>query len=447
MSKVSIPKGTRDFLPDEVIKREFIFDTCRRIFKLHGFSPVETPAIEKIETLTGKYGDEGDQLLFKIAQRGEKLNQALDAISNAETRNLNQLTDMALRYDLTVPFARFVVQHQNDIVFPFKRYQIQNVWRADKPQKGRYREFYQCDVDIIGSKSLMNEASLISIMIDVFNALRLKDVTIKINHRKVLEGIAEVIGKPEAFQDITIAIDKIDKIGIESCLNILGQSGFNSLELEKLKAFLTLEGDVIMILDSLKRMLQDSVVGMEGVSDLIELFTMVKKHDGIKLDLSLARGLNYYTGCIFEVVAEDFPSSITGGGRYDDLTGIFGLRDMSGVGVSFGADRIYDLMLHRQCFQKSMTSKPKILFINLGQDEVGKCMEYATELREYGISVDIFPDNSKFAKQMKYADKSGIKYVGIVGQNELDAGVISLKDLNTGDQSNHTIDELILKLK
>ena len=438
MAKLNTPKGTRDFLPEQVARRNYIFQTVKDVFDTFGFSPIETPAMELKETLMGKYGEEGDRLIFKILARGDKLKKALSNDSEA------QLSEEALRYDLTVPFARFVVQHQNDLSFPFKRYQIQPVWRADRPQKGRYREFYQCDVDMIGSDSLLNEVELIQLVSEVFTKLKLPEATIKLNNRKILEGIAQVIGEPEKLIDITVALDKLDKIGREKVEAELRKKGLSDDSISQLGVLFENSS-----LESVSGFLSDSEVGQKGVEELNFIFDYAKEL-GLKnceFDPTLARGLNYYTGAIFEVVHPDFPSSICGGGRYDDLTGIFGLKNVSGVGVSFGADRIYDLMLDKELFPVQVSETTKLMFVNFGETEAKQCVKWAYALRLEGINTEVYPDSAKMKKQMKYANDKNIPFVALVGDKEIESGLLTVKDMNKGDQWEVSISDLIKKLK
>ncbi len=438
MAKLNTPKGTRDFLPEQVARRNYIFQTVKDVFDTFGFSPIETPAMELKETLMGKYGEEGDRLIFKILARGDKLKKALSNDSEA------QLSEEALRYDLTVPFARFVVQHQNDLSFPFKRYQIQPVWRADRPQKGRYREFYQCDVDMIGSDSLLNEVELIQLVSEVFTKLKLPEATIKLNNRKILEGIAQVIGEPEKLIGITVALDKLDKIGREKVEAELRKKGLSDDSISQLGVLFENSS-----LESVSGFLSDSEVGQKGVEELNFIFDYAKEL-GLKnceFDPTLARGLNYYTGAIFEVVHPDFPSSICGGGRYDDLTGIFGLKNVSGVGVSFGADRIYDLMLDKELFPVQVSETTKLMFVNFGETEAKQCVKWAYALRLEGINTEVYPDLAKMKKQMKYANDKNIPFVALVGDREIESGLLTVKDMIKGDQWEVSISDLIKKLK
>ncbi|MBQ1219412.1 MAG: histidine--tRNA ligase [Bacteroidales bacterium] len=435
--KPSIPKGTRDFGPAEMAGRNYIFDTIRAVFKKYGFNPLETPSMENLSTLLGKYGDEGDKLLFKILNSGD----AFAKVDAAELSNSNALSvkvcEKGLRYDLTVPFARYVVQHQNELVFPFKRYQIQPVWRADRPQKGRYREFYQCDVDVIGSKSLINELELVQIVDEVFGKFGI-NVCIKINNRKVLQGLAEVIGFPDKLVDITVAIDKIDKIGLDAVKAELLERGIDEKGIAIIEPVLLLQGTTAEKLSTMREILASSEAGIKGVDELEELFGYINAagiSQEVEIDLSLARGLNYYTGAIFEVKAKDFAiGSICGGGRYDDLTGIFGLPNMSGVGISFGADRIYDVLMGLDKFPKDAIIGTQILFSNMGAAEVAYSLPIVAELRKQGYNCEIYPDNSKLKKQFDYATKKNIPYFAIVGGEEIEKNVVNIKNLETGEQ-------------
>lgn len=448
----SIPKGTRDYSPEIMVKRNYIFDTIKSVFKLYGYMPLETPAMENLSTLMGKYGEEGDKLLFKILNSGD----FLSGITEGELQEKNSLkltnkiSEKGLRYDLTVPFARFVVQHQNELSFPFKRYQIQPVWRADRPQKGRYREFYQCDVDVVGSDSLLNEVELIQIVNEVYHRLKI-NVRLLINNRKVLAGIAETIGYPDKLTDITVAIDKMDKIGLENVNAELRDKGITEEAIGKLQPILNLSGSNQEKLEQLRNVLKGSETGLKGVEELTTVFKYIQALNistEIKLDLTLARGLSYYTGAIFEVKALDAEiGSITGGGRYDDLTGIFGLKNMSGVGISFGADRIFDVMNQLDLFPKDANTTTQVLFVNFGSQEELYCLPILKTLRANGINAEIYPDASKMKKQMTYADKKGIPYVALVGENEMKSGIVSLKNMTSGEQENLTAEELIQKLK
>jgi histidyl-tRNA synthetase len=452
MQKPSIPKGTRDFGPDEMVKRNYIFNSIQHVFGLYGYSPIETPAMENLSTLLGKYGEEGDKLLFKILNSGDFLAKT-DA---EEWNNLNantlstRICEKGLRYDLTVPFARFVVQHRNELTFPFKRYQIQPVWRADKPQKGRYREFFQCDVDVIGSNSLLNEVELIRIIDDVFNRLKI-NITIKINNRKILSGIAQVIGEGNKITDITVAIDKLEKIGKEGVNRELKERGVSDKAIEQLQPFMEIHGNNREILKKLETLLKGSDTGIKGVIELQIIFDYLDEmelNSEIQLDLNLARGLNYYTGAILEVKSKDVQiGSICGGGRYDDLTGIFGLPDVSGVGVSFGADRIFDVMNQLQLFPENLLAATKVFFVNFGEKEEKYCLNLITSLRNAGISAELYPEAAKLKKQMTYANNRGIKYVVIAGEDEIKENVVTVKNMLTGDQVKMKPDELSEMIK
>ena len=444
--KPSIPKGTRDFSPEEMMRRTYIFDTIKSVFRLFGYAPLETPSMENLSTLLGKYGEEGDKLLFKILNSGDYGAK----LSDEELRQASKICEKGLRYDLTVPFARYVVQHQNEIVFPFKRYQIQPVWRADRPQKGRYREFYQCDVDVIGSKSLLSEVELVDIVARVFSKLGIS-VTLKMNNRKILFGIAESIGHADKMIDITVAIDKLDKIGLDNVKNELRERGIDDEAIAKLQPILELSGTNEEKLIKLSEVIGSSETGMVGIEEMRTIFGNVDKL-GIaltpELDLSLARGLNYYTGAIFEVKANDFQiGSISGGGRYDDLTGIFGMSGMSGVGISFGADRIYDVMLGLNLFPEELACSTKVLFVNLGAAEEEASMRLLSELRNNEISAEIYPESAKMKKQMEYANRRGIPYVVIIGSNELAQGIATVKNMRTGEQSEVAFAELVSALQ
>ena len=455
VQKPSIPKGTRDFSPAEMACRNYIFDTVKSIFKKYGYAPLETPAMENLTTLLGKYGDEGDKLLFKILNSGEAF-AGVDAEELSHSNALSlKVCEKGLRYDLTVPFARYVVQHQNEITFPFKRFQIQPVWRADRPQKGRYREFYQCDVDVIGSQSQINELELVQIADEVFRKLDI-NVCIKINNRKVLQGLAEIIGHPDKLVDITVAIDKIDKIGLQAVKEELAERGIDSDGIAILEPILQMQGTNREKLAAIRTVLSGSSttsgcstaseVGLRGVDELEELFNYIESasiKQKVEIDLSLARGLNYYTGAIFEVKALDFQiGSICGGGRYDNLTGIFGLPNISGVGISFGADRIYDVLKGLDKFPKDAIEGTKLLFSNMGSAETAYALPIAAQLRSQGISCEIYPDNTKLKKQFDYATKKGIRYFAIIGEDEIKAGEVTLKDLTTGTQQRVPKEEL-----
>ena len=416
--KPTIPKGTRDFSPAEMMRRQYIFDTIKGVFRTYGFAPLETPAMENLSTLLGKYGDEGDKLLFKILNSGDYA----VGLTDDEVRRFSKISEKGLRYDLTVPFARYVVQHQNELSFPFKRYQIQPVWRADRPQKGRYREFYQCDVDVIGTRSLLCEVELIEIVERVFRALGIR-VVLKMNNRKILCGIAEAIGYADKMMDITVAIDKLDKIGLDNVKAELLERGLTQEAIDRLQPILELTGSNMQKLDKLSTLLAGSEVGMLGIEEMRTLFGYLDRERidlPVELDLSLARGLNYYTGAIFEVKALDFAiGSICGGGRYDDLTGIFGLKGLSGVGISFGADRIYDVMCALELFPASVNCSTQVLFVNLGSDEETAVLPMLRDLRDAGVAAEIYPESGKMKKQMEYANRRAIPYVVIVGSEEL----------------------------
>lgn len=450
-SETSIPKGTRDFGPVEMIRRNFIFDNIRSVFTLFGYLPIETPAMENLSTLLGKYGDEGDRLLFRILNSGDFLSKAdLSDTSQSYTALSSQICEKGLRYDLTVPFARYVVQHRNEISFPFRRFQIQPVWRADRPQKGRYREFYQCDVDVIGSDSLYNEYELIKIIDTIFERLGVRCM-IKINNRKILSGIAEIIGEEKRITDITVAIDKIEKIGIEAVNNELREKGIAAESISKLQPILFLKGDSHEKLSALEQLLAGSETGKKGIEEMKVLFSYLDNDNFssvIELDLTLARGLNYYTGAIIEVKSSEVSiGSICGGGRYDDLTGIFGMPGVSGVGVSFGADRIYDVMNSLNLFPGHTESESRIMLVNFGGEEESYSISLLNLLRENGISAELYPDSAKMKKQMSYANSRGIQYVGIAGDDERSKGVLTLKNMITGDQETVTPEQLCEKLR
>lgn len=448
MAKYTNLKGTRDFLPVEMLRRNYLFDTISEVFRTYGFSPIETPAMESLSTLMGKYGEEGDKLLFKILNSGD----FLDGVTSSEDYKAmtRQISEKGLRYDLTVPFARFVVQHRNDITFPFKRYQIQPVWRADRPQKGRYREFFQCDVDIIGSDSLLNEVELVQIVDKVFGKLNIS-VTLKLNNRKILAGIAEYMGHPDKLTDITVAIDKLDKIGFEKVSEELLSKGFVQSDVEKLKPILFLEGSTDEKLTFFRNIFSGNEIGEKGAEELTAIFTLlsnIKLKIKVEFDSTLARGLSYYTGTIFEVKANDTPmGSICGGGRYDDLTGIFGVPGLSGVGISFGADRIYDVLLALDKFPEDLQSVSKVMIVNFGEKELPYCMKCAELLRNAGIATEIYPDDSKMKKQMGYADAKKIPFVIFIGENEIQNETVSLKDMISGEQQTVALSELVNKVK
>jgi len=439
--KPAIPKGTRDFLPSDVYKRTYIFDTIKQVFKLYGFAPIETPSFELSGTLLGKYGEEGDRLIFRILNSGEKMKKAdVEALQNDNLpRFANSLSEKALRYDLTVPFARFVVQHQNELSFPFKRYQIQPVWRADRPQHGRYQEFYQCDADVVGSDSLLYEIELVQIFDAVLTILNLPGFTIKINNRKLLTGIAEVSGEVDRIVDITVAIDKLDKIGEEGVLEELKSKGISESAIERIQPLFQLKGTNQEKLNLMRTFLSASEIGLKGIEELEFVLNLIQKigleRGEVEFDVTLARGLNYYTGAIFEVKAHDVKmGSICGGGRYDDLTGLFGLKGLSGVGISFGADRIYDVLNELDLFPKEVNSGLTVLFVNFGEKEVEKCLELANDLRKKGIDCEIYPSASKLQKQMKYANDRGVKFTVLLGENELNNETLVLKNMDLGEQ-------------
>ncbi|MGN1212364.1 MAG: histidine--tRNA ligase [Candidatus Cryptobacteroides sp.] len=458
--KPSIPKGTRDFGPAEMAGRNYIFDTIRSVFRTYGYAPIETPSMENLSTLLGKYGEEGDKLLFRILNSGDAFSgidfqqysiEGEEGRYNSKALSL-KVCEKGLRYDLTVPFARFVVQHQNEISFPFKRFQIQPVWRADRPQKGRYREFYQCDVDVIGSKSLLNELELVQIVDRVFTLLDVR-VCVKINNRKVLTGLAEICGFPDKVVDITVAIDKIDKIGLEAVEAEMKEKGLSDAAVAVIEPVLTLSGTTQEKLSAMKALLGGgsasgivSQTGLKGIEELEELFSLIAAADiahEVEIDLSLARGLNYYTGAIFEVKAKDFPiGSICGGGRYDNLTGIFGLPDMSGVGISFGADRIYDVLKGLDKFPSEVRSTTKLLFANMGDEELRYLIPVVKTLREAGVSCEIYPEASKLKKQFDYADRKCIPFLSITGADEAASGTINIKNLGTGEQKSFAKDDI-----
>ena len=450
--KPSIPKGTRDFSPVEMAKRNYIFDTIREVYALYGFQQIETPAMETLQTLMGKYGEEGDKLLFKVLNSGDYLNKVSDEeLCERNTLKLAaRLCEKGLRYDLTVPFARYVVMHRDELQLPFKRYQIQPVWRADRPQKGRYREFYQCDADVVGSDSLMNEVELMQIVDTVFTRFGVR-VLIKINNRKILTGIAEVIGEADKIVDITVAIDKLDKIGIDNVNQELREDGISEEAIEKLQPIINLTGTNAEKLQVIADVLASSETGLKGVEEtkfILDTLEKVGLNNEIELDLTLARGLNYYTGAIFEVKALDTPmGSITGGGRYDNLTGIFGMPGISGVGISFGADRIFDVLNTLDLYPKEAVCSTQLLFVNFGEKETEYCLPVVAKARQNGIRTEIYPDSAKMKKQMSYANAKGISFVAIAGENEIAEGQFTLKNMITGEQNLVTPDELVETLK
>lgn len=446
--KPSIPKGTRDFGPEEMAKRNYIFNTIKDVYALYGFEQIETPAMETLQTLMGKYGEEGDKLLFKILNSGDYLNKISDEELN-ERNSLHlasKLCEKGLRYDLTVPFARYVVMHRDELQLPFKRYQIQPVWRADRPQKGRYREFYQCDADVVGSDSLLNEVELMQIVDTVFTKFGIR-IQIKINNRKILSGIAEVLDEADKIVDITVAIDKLEKIGLENVNAELKAGGITDKAIEKLQPILTMQGSNEDKLKTIEKVLESSEVGLKGVEEtrfILDTLNSVGLNNEIQLDLTLARGLNYYTGAIFEVKALDTPmGSITGGGRYDNLTGIFGMPGLSGVGISFGADRIYDVLNTLELYPKEMLSSTQVLFNNFGEKETAYCLPFIAEIRKNGIRAEIFPDKAKMKRQMNYANAKNIPYVVFAGEDEIEKGKLMLKDMQSGEQKLVTAKELI----
>nr|WP_255575936.1 histidine--tRNA ligase [Aestuariivivens sp. NBU2969] len=455
MQKPSIPKGTRDFNPEQVAKRNYIFNTIRGVFETFGFQPIETPSFENSETLMGKYGDEGDRLIFKILNSGDYLVKAnQEAIENKDSNELTaSISEKALRYDLTVPFARYVVQHQNEIEFPFKRYQIQPVWRADRPQKGRFREFYQCDADVVGSKSLWQEVEFIQLYDSVFKALKLKGVTIKINNRKILSGIAEVIGASDKLIDFTVALDKMDKIGENKVKEEMLSKGISEEGITKLQPLFSLSGTFEDQIESLKAILSTSEVGLKGIQEIAFIDKAISELDlytaKLQLDVTLARGLNYYTGAIFEVAAPTSVKmgSIGGGGRYDDLTGIFGMKDISGVGISFGLDRIYLVLEELNLFPETVTKNIEVLFINFGEQEALFSLKAIKQLRSNGINAELYPDAAKMKKQMNHANKRNIPYVVLVGESEIASNMYTLKNMVKGDQEQVSLEALIGKLK
>ena len=446
VQKPSIPKGTRDFLPSEMVRRDYIFGTIKNVFSKYGYLPIETPAMENLGTLLGKYGEEGDKLLFKILNSGNFLkNTGIENLKNDTNRLSIKICEKGLRYDLTVPFARFVVQYRNDITFPFKRYQIQPVWRADKPQKGRYREFFQCDADVIGSNSLLNEVELIQIIDEVFTSLRIKSI-VKINNRKILAGIAEYIGSPDKLNDITTALDKIDKTGRDKVILELRERNLSERAIKLLEPVMQIKGSTSDKITKLKNLIGQTAIGQEGIE---EIQNMMDYLDGlalnteVKLDLTLARGLNYYTGIIIEVNAADVQiGSICGGGRYDDLTGIFGLPDVSGVGISFGADRIYDVLNQLNLFPENVVASSQLMFANFGTKEARYSLKLLDLLRKKGISAELYPEPAKLKKQMSYADAKSIAYVALIGENEMKEEKVTLKNMKSGEQTSVRFEEL-----
>lgn len=450
--KPSIPKGTRDFLPFQVNRRNYIYDTIKTVFKKYGFAPIETPSFELSSTLLGKYGEEGDRLIFRILNSGDKVKKAdLKALEeNNLPRFANSLSEKALRYDLTVPFARFVVQHQNELTFPFKRYQIQPVWRADRPQKGRYQEFYQCDADVVGSDSLLFEVDFIQIFDEVLSALKIPDFTIQINNRKILSGIAEVTGEENKIIDITVAIDKLDKIGEEGVVKELLEKEVSQSAIDKIRPLFSLTGDTAKMLEFMRKFLSNSEIGMKGIEELEYVFEKTKilglQNAKLDFDVTLARGLNYYTGAIFEVKANGIKmGSICGGGRYDDLTGLFGMKDLSGVGISFGADRIYDVLTELELFPEDINQTLEFLFINFGEKEADYALPILQKLRNSQIPAEMYPDNAKVKKQFKYADDRKAKHTVIIGESEIEKEEITVKEMHSGEQVTMSLDSFFKK--
>ncbi len=451
--KPSVPKGTRDFSPAEMVKRNFIFDAIKSVFRKYGYQQIETPSMENLSTLTGKYGDEGDKLMFKILNSGDYLSKVDPAkLTNANSNQLiSDISEKALRYDLTVPFARYVVQHQNEITFPFKRFQVQPVWRADRPQKGRYREFFQCDADVVGSDSLLNEAEFILIYDEALSSLGLKDFTIKINNRKILSGIAEVIGKSDNIIDLTVAIDKLDKIGLDGVIKELLEKGFTPEDIEKLKPVILLEGTNITKLQSLREALTDSAIGLKGCDEIEEVFNYINnfklQNATIELDITLARGLNYYTGAIFEVKTNEVQmGSIGGGGRYDDLTGMFGLKGLTGAGISFGADRIYDVMEELNLFPADANQSTQVLICCFDKDGELYALPLLQQLRDNDINTELYPAGAKIKKQLDYANNKNVPYTVVIGSDEMQSGLLTFKDMTSGQQEKLTVKEIIAKL-
>lgn len=448
MNKPSIPKGTRDFSPAEMAKRNYIFDTIKDVYALYGYQQIETPSMETLQTLMGKYGEEGDKLLFKILNSGDFIGKlpANEFVSDNVLKLAANICEKGLRYDLTVPFARYVVMHRDELQMPFKRYQIQPVWRADRPQKGRYREFYQCDADVVGSDSLLNEVELVQIIDTVFTKFGI-NVQIKLNNRKILAGIAEYIGQPDKIVDITVAIDKLDKIGVEAVNAEMLANGITQDAVDKLQPILTMSGTNVEKLETIAQTIGTSEIGLKGVEEtrfILEKIEAVGLKNELQLDLTLARGLNYYTGAIFEVKAKDVAiGSITGGGRYDNLTGIFGMPGLSGVGISFGADRIYDVLNTLDLYPQNATQATQVLFINFGEAEADYCLPIAGQIRAAGISVELYPDCAKMKKQMAYANAKGIPFVVLAGESEINQGKVTLKNMLSGDQQLVSTEELI----
>lgn len=456
--KPSIPKGTRDFSPSEMVRRNYIFDTIGSVFKKYGYQEIQTPTMENLDTLTGKYGDEGDKLIFKVLNSGDFLAKVSPEKLAAHSSHLitTAISEKALRYDLTVPFARYVVMHQNDISFPFKRFQIQPVWRADRPQRGRYREFYQCDADVVGSDSLLNEAEFVLIYHEALSKLGLKDFTIKLNNRKILSGIAEIIGKPQLIMDMTVAIDKLDKIGFDGVTKELIERGFTTADIDKLKPVILLEGSNELKIENLKSVLKDSAIGLKGITEVETIFDYVSalrprisdlETPNLELDITLARGLNYYTGAIFEVKTNEVAmGSIGGGGRYDDLTGMFGLKDLTGVGISFGADRIYDVLEELSLFPDASAETTRVMISNFDQAAERYALPLLRKLRESGINSEIYPSSAKLKKQLNYADDKKIPFVILIGSEEMESGTLTLKNMKSGDQQKVSVDQIISML-
>lgn len=457
-TKPTLPKGTRDFSPEEMVKRNFIFDTIKSVFRKFGYQEIQTPSMENLETLTGKYGDEGDKLIFKILNSGDFLAKVSpEELQTTDAKKLtSKVSEKALRYDLTVPFARYVVAHQNDISLPFKRFQIQPVWRADRPQKGRYREFYQCDADVVGSESLLNEAEFVLIYQEALSKLGLKDFSILINNRKILSGIAEIIGKPELIIDMTVAIDKLDKIGFDGVCKELLERGFTQNDIEKLQPIIELKGSNSEKILALKKVLAHSEIGQKGVEELESIFNYIHQLQApnttspapnVELDITLARGLNYYTGAIFEVKSNEVAmGSIGGGGRYDDLTSMFGLKNLSGVGISFGADRIYDVLEELGAFPKNTNETTKVLISNFDETAEKFALPLLSQLRAAGIATELYPEAAKLKKQLGYADAKRIPYVLLIGDEEMASGLLSLKNMESGEQSTLTIQAILAQL-
>ena len=454
--KPSIPKGTRDFSPSEMARRNYIFETISSVFRKYGYQEIQTPTMENLETLTGKYGDEGDKLIFKVLNSGDFLSKIpADNLGSYTSQTLtSSISEKALRYDLTVPFARYVVMHQNDISFPFKRFQIQPVWRADRPQKGRYREFFQCDADVVGSDSLLNEAEFVLIYHEALSKLGLKDFTIKINNRKILSGLAEKIGKPELIVDMTVAIDKLEKIGFDGVSKELIERGFTKADIDRLKPVILLEGTNESKIKDLKAVLKDSVIGLKGIEEIEEIISYLAslrpqtsdlRPMPLELDITLARGLNYYTGAIFEVKTNEVAmGSIGGGGRYDDLTGMFGLKDLTGVGISFGADRIYDVMEELNLFPETSSESTRVMISNFDAVAEKYALPLLGKLRDAGINSEIYPSSTKLKKQLNYADDKQIPFVILVGSEEMESGKLSLKNMESGDQQKLSIEQIII---